>query len=298
MKLFFIFINLALSFQAFSQECQIELFSKVYRLNQGQVLQQRDLIQNSSCNNLINNKISFILSQAEGSVGSDFLTNELKKDFPEEKIIFKNKKLSLLDLHSHLKDQLLINSNLFFTQSRSLNGLLSIGLVDGEQFQVQCESCVSFGEKNLKINISNVLSNTSRTLWISSKIMAKIKVVRALRNISFQQKSLDVKDFYIDEVFTMNPENSLTTLDNIQFFKANKTILQNAVVSNQDLQALMLVNFGTPANVSLQSENISLQKIAMPIRSARFGEMVELKGPNNKNITGKVVDFNKVVIQL
>ena len=36
----------------------------------------------------------------------------------------------------------------------------------------------------------------------------------------------------------------------------------------------------------------------MPLRSARFGDIVELKGPNNKNLSGKVVDFNKVVIEL
>ena len=128
--------------------------------------------------------------------------------------------------------------------------------------------------------------------------MAKIKVVKAYRNISFQQKNLDPKDFYFEEVLTMSPENVLTTLDNISFYKSNKTILQNSVVSNLDIQAINLVNYGTPASVTLKSDSISLQRTAMPVRSARFGESVELKGPNNKNITGKVVDFNKVEIVL
>ena len=96
----------------------------------------------------------------------------------------------------------------------------------------------------------------------------------------------------------MSPDNVLTTLDNINFYKTNKTIVQNAVVSNMDLQAVNLINFGTPVNVTLKNDNIALQRTAMPLRSARFGETIELKGPNNKNIAGKVVDFNKVVIEL
>ena len=128
--------------------------------------------------------------------------------------------------------------------------------------------------------------------------MAKVKVVKAKRSISFQQKNLNANDFYLDDVMTMTPDNVVTTLENIQFYKSNKTILQNAVVSNLDLQAINLVNYGTPVKVELKNEYIALQKIAMPIRSARFGETVELKGPNNKNISGKVIDFNKVVIEL
>ena len=239
--------------------------------------------------------------QNEGTINDfkyDAVKNELQKDFADIQLNFATTKLSLLNLHSALRDQLLPNTNLFFTQARSLNGLSTLGLVDGEQIRAICDSCQSFGEKTIKIDITNIVSNTNRALWFSSKIMAKIKVVKASRGISFQQKNLDPKDFYFDEVLTMNPDNVLTSLDNISFYKTNKTIMQNSIVSNLDLQAVNLVNYGTPVMVTLKNNTISLQKSAMPIRSARFGESVELKGPNNKNITGKVVDFNKVVIEL
>lgn len=281
-----------------ASECEINLFSKVYRLTEGQTLQARDIIHNSSCSPEITNKLALLVSNSEGTVGVDFLKTELQKDFSDVTVNFTTKKLSLLNLSGVLRDQLLPNSNLFFTQSRSLNGLSTLGLVDGEQVRAVCDSCQSFGERTIKLDIGNVVSNTNRSLWFSSKIMAKVKVVKANRNISFQQKNLDPKDFYFDEVLTMSPENALTTLDNIAFYKSNKTIVQNAVVSNLDIQAVNLVNYGTPASVTLKSDSISLQKMAMPIRSARFGETVELKGPNNKNITGKVVDFNKVEIVL
>jgi flagella basal body P-ring formation protein FlgA len=297
MKYFLLTIFL-MSTNSNASECKIELFSKVYRLAENQALQARDIINNSDCPPEVTNQLATLVSSSVGTVGVDFFKNELQKDFADIQLNFSTTKLSLLNLHSVLRDQLLPNTNLFFTQARSLNGLSTLGLVDGEQIRAICDSCQSFGEKTIKIDITNIVSNTNRALWFSSKIMAKIKVVKANRGISFQQKNLNPKDFYFDEVLTMNPDNVLTSLDNISFYKTNKTIMQNSIVSNLDLQAVNLVNYGTPVIVTLKNNTISLQKSTMPIRSARFGESVELKGPNNKNITGKVVDFNKVVIEL
>lgn len=286
------------TFAVSASECQVELFSKVYRLQKDQPLVSRDIVRDSNCSPEITNKLGSIVSNSEGTVGTDFLKSELQKDFSDVTVTFANKKMSLLDFNSAIRDQLLPESNLHFTQARSLNGLSSLGLVEGEQMRAVCDACQSFGEKNIKIDITNVVANSTRTLWFASKIMAKVKVVKAKRNLSFQQKNLEPEDFYFDEVLTMTPDNALTTLDNIRFYKSNKTILQNAVVSNLDLQAVNLVNYGTPVNVSLVSNSIALQKMAMPVRSGRFGETIELKGPNNKNIAGKVVDYNKVVIEL
>lgn len=293
--LFFLSI---LSFSAFAEECSVELFSKVYRLEANQPLQVRDIVRSSTCTPEISNKLAKIVSNSEGTVGADFLRKEIEKDFPEITINFPTKKMSLLDLNNAFRDQLLPNTNLYFTQSRSLNGQTSIGLAEGEQMRAVCDACQSFGEKNVKVDITNALENSSRALWFASKIMAKVKVVKAKRSISFQQKSLEASDFYTDEILTMMPDNALTSLENIHFYKSNKTILQGAVVSNNDIQAVNLVTYGTPLNLVLKNSNINLQRMAMPMRSARFGETVEIKGPNNKSIIGKVVDYNKAVIEL
>ncbi|RPJ74052.1 MAG: flagellar basal body P-ring formation protein FlgA [Alphaproteobacteria bacterium] len=279
--------------------CSVELYSKVYRLETNQALNVNDIIKTTNCDNTIAAKISQIISNSSGSVGSDFLKRELAKDFPKTDIDFSPRKLSLLELNLTLRDQLTSGSNLYFLDSKSLNGIKTMGLTEGEQVKAYCESCNSFGEKNVKIDITNPLSSTSRTLWFSTRIMAKIKVFKAKRNLSFQQKHLEGTDFYEDNIFTSTPDNVVTSIENIHFYKANRTILQGATLSNLDLQAVNLVNFGTPVNVILKNQNINLQRTAMPIKSALFGEIIELKNPNNnKIIAGKVVDYNKVVIEL
>jgi flagella basal body P-ring formation protein FlgA len=299
-KLFplFIFI-IAFNVSAESKGCAVELFSKVYRLETNQTLSSSDIVHASDCDSMVLNKISQIVSNSNGTVGADFLKREIAKDYPTLALEISPRKTALLDLNSSMRDQLTSGSNLYFLDTKSLNGLRSLGLIEGEQLKVNCESCSTFGEKNLKIDITNPLANSIRSVWFTSKIMAKIKVFKAKRSLSFQQKHLDTEDFYADEIFTANPDNILTTLENIHFYKTNKTIIQGAVVSNFDLQAVNLINYGTPVSVTLKNQNINLSRKAIPSRSALFGETIELRNPNNnKIIAGKVVDYNKVVIEL
>jgi len=280
-------------------QCSIELFSKVYRLESDQDLSYKDIVQKTNCDQAILNKISQIVSASNGTIGADFLKRELSKEFNLISIDIIPRKLSLLELNSSLKDQLAAGNNFYFSNSKSLNNLKTIGLTEEEQLKVNCESCNSLGDKNIKIDLTNTLQSTTKTIWFSSRILAKVKVYKAKRSISFQQHHFELDDFYSDEVLTSNPDNALTTLDNIQFYKSNKNIMQGSIVSNLDLQSVNLINFGTPVNVSLKNQNISLQRTAMPIRSAIFGEVIELRNPNNnKIIAGKVVDYNKVVIEL
>ncbi len=295
----FILFTLSLNASAETASCSVELFSKVYRLENNQTLNSSDIVHSSTCDSLVLNKISQIISNSNGAVGADFLKREIEKDFQSLSVNITPRKLSFLELNTTLREQLTNSSNLYFLDSKSLNGLRTLGLIEGEQLKANCESCSSFGEKNIKIDIVNPLANSTRTVWFSSRIMAKIKVFKAKRNLSFQQKHLEAADFYADEIYSGNPDNLVTTLDNIHFYKANKTIIQGAAVSNFDLQPVNLINFGTPVNVVLKNQNINLQRTALPTRSAIAGEIIELKNPNNnKMIAGKVVDYNKVVIEL
>lgn len=295
----FILILISTAVQAETKNCSVQMFSKVYRLETNQPLTSSDIIQTSDCDPLILNKISTLISNSSGTVGADFLKRETSKDFVDVNINITPRKTSLLELNSTMRDQLTSGTNLYFLDTKSLNGLRTLGLIEGEQLKINCESCSTFGEKNIKLDIANPLTNSTRALWFTSKIMAKIKVFKAKRSLSFQQKHLEATDFYEDEIYSMNPDNVVTTLDNIHFYKANKTIIQGAVVSNMDLQPVNLVNFGTPVSVILKNQNINLSRKAIPIRSAMFGETIELKNPgNNKIIAGKVIDYNKVVIEL
>ena len=298
-KIFFTILLFSLSLHAEEPKaCSINLFSKIYRLNPTQSLSSADIIYQSNCPAVVSAKIGQIISSSNGSVSSDFLQSEIEKEFKEQQVVLSPRKTTLLDLSSTLRDQLTEGTNLYFLDTKSLNNIRSVGLIEGEQIHATCDSCSSYGEKSLKIDISNPLTNGLRSLWFTSKVMAKVKVLKAKRTLSFQQKSLSADDFIAEDIFSLTPDNVLTTLENIHYYKPNRTIMQGSVVSRLDLQAVNLINFGTPVIVILKNQNINLQRSAMPTRSALFGETIELKNSNNKTIAGKVVDYNKVVIEL
>lgn len=293
MKYFFVlltFINIA-----YADSCKVELYSKIYRLDAGQTLTSRDVIYKTNCENDITAKISQIISNASGVLTASFL----EKEFINQSVVITPRKISLLDFGMTLRDQLTANSNLYFFNIQSMNQISALSLIEGEVAKATCEGCSSFGEKNIKIDITNPIANTSRTLWFSSKILAKVKVLKAKRNLGYQEKKLSLEDFYNDEIYTSMPQNILGQLDNIQFYKPNKTISEGSVITNMDLQAVNLVTYGTPVKVVLKNQNINLSKNAMPSRSAQFGDAIEVQTiNNNKKVLGRVIDYNKVVIEL
>lgn len=295
MKLFF-FSFIFFSINIMAEPCNVELFAKIYKLDKNQILFPKDIVKNNSCNEETLTKISKLLSQVETNDG--FSISKIEKEIGDNFVHITPRKLAIIDLSSELRAQLTPNSNLYFLDIRSMNKLNVLSLSEEESLKINCESCSTLGEKNIKIEILNPIANSQKTLWMSSKIFAKVKVIKAKRSLSFQQKSLSPEDVYTDETLTMMTDNLLSTTEHIQFFKPNRTILQGSILTNMDITPVNLVNYGVPVKATLKSDSIGLTKIVTPTRSAQFGEMVELKVGNNKTISGKVIDYNQVVIEL
>lgn len=294
------YLSLLLTFISFSSgalACDLELFDKVYKFNSNRPLQSKDVIVKSNCSHAVLVKVGQIISNAQGTIGNDFLEREILKETQIQTNITPAK-TSIIELDSFLNDNLLKEETLVFTDLKSLQKQNSLGLKAEENLRVECDNCNSLGDKNVKLIISQAVEGTEFNQWIQVKLMAKIKALKAKRNISFQQKALNAEDFFLEEVLTTQPENLVTSFENINFYRATKLIMQNAALSHMDILPVNLVNYGTPVKVTLSNDSIQLEKILMPTRSARFNETVELNGPNNKKIIGKVIDFNKVVIEL
>ncbi len=292
MKFVLIFFSI-LNF-SYAEDCKIELFSKIYKLEASQILSSKDVVYKSTCASDINAKITQVISNASGIIPSSILENELAN----KNVTISPRKISIFELNTTLKDQLSSATNLYFFNTHSLNQVSTLSLTEGETAKAACESCVAVGEKNIKVDVINPIANTSRTLWFTSKIFEKIKVLKAKRNLGFQEKSLSQEDFYYDETFTTMPQNILSNLDNIQFYKPNKTITTGSIITTMDLQAVNLVTYGTPVKLMLKNQNINLSNNAMPARSAQFGEAIEVQTTSNRKLLGRVIDYNKVVIEL
>lgn len=288
--LLLVFINFKLQ----AEPCSLDLYSKIYTLEKNQTLTTKDLIHSNNCNENIIGQIVSVFSKKNGEIYS----SQIEKELNLKDVHITPRKIFIGELSILLRDQLTANSNLYFLDIKSLNGIKSLSLNESEVVHSTCDACTSFGEKNIKIEIADPLNNATKALWFSSKIFAKIKVFKAKHTLSFQSQSFSAEDFIAEETLSMMPDSILGSLDNIRFYKPNKTILQGSIVTMMDIQPVNLVNYGTPVKAILKNSVISLTKMAEATRSAQFGESVELKVGNNKTITGKVTDYNQVVIEL
>ena len=278
-----------------AKACHVELFAKIYRIEVNQMFTTKDIIHKTECDEGISIKISQLVSSTNGVLTAAFLEKELQNANVE----ISPRKISLFDLNTTLDNQLNPNTNLHFLNTQSLNQLSTISLLEGETAKAVCDSCNTLGEKNIKLNIINPISNSTRTLWFTSKLFAQVKVMKAKKNLSFQDRNLSAEDLYEEETFTTNTNNTLTNLENIRFFKPNKNIIEGSIITNMDLQPVNLVNYGTPVKATLKNQNISLSKNAIPSRSAQFGDIIEVQTINsNKKVLARVIDYNKVVIEL
>lgn len=283
-----------LSFNIMAEPCNLELPAKIYRLDKNQALLAKDILKNSTCPEETNQKVINLLSQTNG----DTYVSSIENQLGNQNVHITPRKVSINFLSETLREQLTAESNLYFFDIRSVNQQSSLNLEESDTIKAVCESCNTYGNKNIKVEITNNINGNVKALWYTSKIFAKVKVIKAKKTLSFQQKSLSSDDFYTDETYTMLPDNLLGSLENIQFYKPTKTLMTGTILTNMDIMPVNLVNYGTPARVVLKNQTINLVKMATPIRSAQFGESVELKVGNNKTITGKVIDFNQVVIEL
>lgn len=293
MKLLLITLSI-LSFNLYAESCSVELYSKILKTDKEFTLAPKELIKHSECSQ----KTNALIIEAVGKTIGEIQVSSIEKMFLDDQIHITPRRIFITELNNFLREQLTADTNLYFFNSKTIGERRAIGLNENEIIRAICESCFSVGDRNIKIEIQNPIDNKISTLWVNSKIFAKLKVYRAKNSINFQTHQLNAEHFIQDEIYTVQPDFILTSLDNIRFFKPNKNIMAGAIVNSTDIMPVPVIQYGIPARVTLKTSNLSLTKMAVPTRSAQLGETVELRIDQNKTIMGKAIDFNQVVIEL
>lgn len=283
------------------ESCQVELYHNIFKVAENVPIQIEDFVKETDCPTDLQFRLVQILNKMNGTINIQTLLEELaqvqdRNMFTQVNIV--NKKIFIGNLGEYIKNYIKQENTFVFSDLRIMNGRNSLSLLEDEELDLTNRLEVIPGERSLKLFISHKKNSTKRYVWVTAKVYMKINVLKSKTSLSPSNSSLTASNFFQDEILTMNPENYLTDISKIAFFRVNKNILPNSVIYNHDLQPINLINYGTPVNVILNTQHISLQKSMMPTRSAKLNETVELRGPQNKIISGKVIDFNKAVINL
>ena len=129
--------------------------------------------------------------------------------------------------------------------------------------------------------------------------MARTPIYVAAHNLSVTNEALSEKDLQKAFIEAVNPEQYTWETDQLAYYKINHSIVAGTPIKRSDLSPLVLVTPGVPAEVIFISNSIRITGKALPTSRGQWGESVKMiNEKNRKTIIGKVIDFNKVLVEL
>lgn len=228
------------------------------------------------------------------------VTGNLPASYFEEKIPgmrLSPQKVSISSLSNFISQKLSLSDKIVIDDLRS-NMRNTFLLSSEEQINVSTPGQL-IGQNTVSIEIVNPLTSGKQKFWLSLVFKSKVQAFVAKKGIDRGYGALKPEYFVKQEIVTEFPDRLFMQFDRIQHFSLNRAINAGHVLMRAETLELPLVTYGVPAAVVLNNNGIQLNGSATPMKTANFGDYIQLKNPrSNKIITAKVVDFNKVIIQL
>ncbi|CBW28096.1 hypothetical protein BMS_3353 [Halobacteriovorax marinus SJ] len=286
-----------ISFSAWSNPCQIDIHPKNYLLSNSTTLLSKSLIKKSTCSKATETEFIRFLIDTKGNTSGKQISRVFSS-LVNEKVTIKPDRISVYKLEDYLTERLSFSKSWFIREIKTPSKLSAITLDSSENLSIDCPNCNYPGNKSIRVIVSNSMSGANKYHMLNAKLQIKTRALVPKGIIKIDNQPLSKQMFREEEVYTDNPSSLFTNINTLNFYKVNKSIDDRAVLIN-DLVPVSLVKAGIPTKVILDNGIISLKSVATPLRSARFGETVQLRSSKgNKIIVGKVIDYNKVSVEL
>lgn len=274
--------------------CAIETGHKVFHLGSQSSGQPLPFLH-SNCPESVNRAFTELVLNGNGTLRAQQLVSLIEADH-QKNLTITPELIMVTHLPEKLKRHFSLASNYNFRELSFLDrSPLLLG--EGEWLEFSCGNCTQTGEHNIQLTIRNNESRNTQTRYVKTKVMARTSALVASSNLRVSNENASLRDFTIEEVETLRPENLFMDTSKLAFYRLNRPLNRGDQLQHHDLTPATLVQPGTTVQVILKSGNLSLKTTANPMRPGRFGESVQLRHPTtNKTITGKVIDFNKVEV--
>ena len=291
MKLFVLLFSILFQTMAFA--CEVHLPHHIVIL--GKLTDFRSAIVQEGCPEATLQEIDQTLVGLEGKITSSHLTQILNSKNMEAKIA--PHMIQVQQFNQIVRDQLVLPPGVQMRSSEVLNAQNFITLAPGDRIEVQCIGCLYGTGQTLNVNIRG-FDGADRSLTVRADFK---KFVKAYRILSFMPAFSDVssnilKEEYVDSI----PHTDLVTnLETLKFYKLNKPIKAGELLRQSDLNAVNLVKAGLKTEVIIENELVRLKTNGISRSNGTLGEFVEVFSPEkNKKYQGKVIDINKVLVEL
>lgn len=291
-KLIF-FCLFSLSFVSISFGCEVTIPAHLIIVNDQADLQKA--IQNNSCSDSLMNELTQILKSVEGKISSNQLNEILSMKGHTLTI---HPPLMQVEQFKHLvRNHVLLPPGIQVKSTEVINSGNYISLAPGDKFDIHCVGCLFGTGQILNVNIYG-FDGINKALTVRADFKKMVRAYRLLTYMpSFTEISKDnLKEEYIDSI----PHTDLlTNLDSLKFYKLNKPVKAGEILKFSDLNAIDLVKAGLKTEVIIENELVRLKTHGISRSNGSLGETVEVfHAEKNKKYQGKVIDINKVLVEL
>lgn len=271
--------------------CFIETHDQVIILNQGDDFSA--LIKNSDCNSDIQERFVEFARNAQGTI----TTQTFNKIFPNTTL-----RPARVQFHS-LNDQMtmhgLLPQNGQILTANRLSDSAFIALRNDQRFDLECPACNSVGENTVKLTIRDQLGQRHATKWFKVRVGVPTRAYVATKVHQASLNALDATGFEVKTIVSDRPQELAAADIPLHFYKVARTISPGEELKRSHISPVQLVRPGVEAHVTVNDNGIQIKGIATPLSFGVYGETIKLKNNrSSRTILGKVVDHNKVIVEL
>jgi flagella basal body P-ring formation protein FlgA len=282
-----------LVFATFSWSCEIHLPENILIISEKADLSK--MIAASDCQSNIISEVNKTLLNSEGKVSHLQLTDIFKSK--NMSVTFRPHLIQIQHLKNLIHDQLALPVGVHMRSSEAINANNFLELNPGDQVEINCVGCLYGSQQPINVIIHGIDGK-------KTSILARAdfkKMVKALRVTSFQPAFSEIFPTSFREDFTEAiPHTDLfSDVDKLKFYKLNKPLRAGDLVRRSDLNPINLVRAGSKTEVVIENKLIMLKTSGISRSNGGIGEYVEVFHPQkNKKYQGRVIDLNKVLVEL
>lgn len=247
------------------------------------------------CADEIVRDLSEVLTGLEGRVSSKSLVRMMSLRGHEIALVPAS--IQIQQLSTFMREELPLPQGVHVKRVSGINTPDLISLAPGDKINVRCPSCLYGSQQVINILIEG-FDGSNKEITASADFR---KMVRAFRvNASLASFSNitenDLQEEYTDSVpYT----DLLTDTAALRFYKTNKFIKAGELLRFADLNAVNLVKAGLKTEVILENTLVKIKTHGISRSNGAIGDLVEVYHPQkNKKYQGKVIDSNKVLVEL
>lgn len=282
------------SFMNVAWGCEIYLPHNILFLNKDEVNFQ--LFKSKDCSEKIIETTYQILTSMEGRVPS-YQIKEILSNSGFNLAIYPQS-VQIQHLNQIVKDQLHLPEGISLKKSTSIHNQGSIALTAGDQIEVQCNTCTYQDNQTLYLKIRG-FDGQDRNIPVHADFKKLVKAYRLMVPITSFNEIQNLKWLQEEMVEEIPHVEFISNIDDFKFYKTNKTLKAGELLKKADFNAVKIVRAGLKTDVVLENSMVRIKTQGISRANGAIGEFVEVYHPQkNKKYQGRVIDINKVLVEL